>query len=135
MTRPGDPERYWQHSGFDQIDEDHPAVPAFLHEIEMAPRCDFCLADGAEWVLPVREFRLTPTDVSSPDWMACGECVNYLRHDNWKGLVTRSLRHHLKRHPERGPEGQAFARDAIAYQYEMVAKNVTGKPRRVEPRR
>lgn len=101
---------------------DHDPVP-----VEAGPdwrgHCDFCLAPGAEFVLPARDFR-TPTDAMSlGDWSCCGLCAVLIETGRWDSLLVRvAASHHIR-------YGLPLPEDALTLLFALhqeLRRNITG---------
>lgn len=113
----------WDHTAADRPTADHVAVPVPVDDIRTAYRCDFCLADGARWVLPVRDYVVAPGNVNSGDWSACDTCAGYLQRDEWNRLRQRAMQAYAERNGEQ-PQEQVFR-----YMYRQLRKNIAGATR------
>lgn len=102
---------------------DHPVIAVPEEEIRANARCDFCLADLAEWVLPVKPYEVAPGQWNAGNWAVCDDCASELSRDRWSALITR-----VKTALER--EGQAAPRSVLEGLYSSLRANVIGPVRR-----
>jgi hypothetical protein len=72
-------------------DNDHPAVPVPSDSIRTIILCDFCLVEGARWVLPVENYSIEPGGRNVGDWQSCDACAALLERADWQGLTQRAF--------------------------------------------
>jgi len=108
-------------------DEDHPPVPVYADSIHTTFMCDFCLAEGASWALPVEDYADSSTAASSGDWAACDACAALLRVNDWDKLITRTVAASRNR-------GNSYSRQDYELLYQKLRQHVIGKVRRVDSR-
>lgn len=72
----------------------------------MPKMCDFCASMPAEWVYLTQEFE-REVDAGyvinyAEDWFACGECSRMIEEEDMKGVVERSVNHHVEKYGLKG---------------------------------
>lgn len=72
-------------------DNDHPAVPVPSGSIRTIILCDFCLVEGARWVLPVENYSIEPGGQNVGDRQSCDACAALLERRDWDGLTRRAF--------------------------------------------
>lgn len=123
---------FHEHEGYrhtiGDADADHAPVPIPAIEVdEIAGRCDFCYADGPEFVIPARDFEVVPGHESLGDWAACATCADLIGSDQWSRLVRRASEGYEQRH---GPMDAQVAA-SLPRLYRLLRKNMSGSPRRM----
>lgn len=76
----------WVHSA----PADHLTVPVPAGQINSNVRCDFCLDDHAEWILPVSAYSVAGVGRSGEDWAACSACRADIVAGRWETIVDRA---------------------------------------------
>lgn len=92
--------------------------------------CDFCLAYGPAWQMPVAEFASTTrrdsdgrdfgTLTSEGAWLACDECAGDILRRRWSRLVSRA------RDNNRKATGIRVPRSYYVTLFDRVQSNATG---------
>lgn len=100
-------ERRYAHNLQDQVNEDHPPIPAQAKDLPTHnARCDFCNIDVSHsdvWTVPASDFELprimgitvgggvesARPQMSIGDWAACLDCVRLIQRDRWSQLIKR----------------------------------------------
>lgn len=89
-------------------DNDHPAVPVPSDSIRTIVMCDFCLVEGARWVLPVENYSIEPGGQNVGNWQSCDDCAALLGRDDWDGLTRRAFAAALERGQTEGLHWDVF---------------------------
>ena len=71
-------------------DTDHVTVPVPAEQLRLNLRCDFCMDDGAPWLLPVEDYEVAPGNLNRGDWTCCTTCADLIRADRWSQIITRA---------------------------------------------
>lgn len=116
-------DRGWMHS-LAAPAEDHVAVPVPVDQVEVRGRCDFCFEDGPSWIVPARDFVITPSR-SVGDWAACDGCAQLIEGNRWNALEKRCVASWETRHGPMGDVQQA----GIRRLHRELRKNIMGSLR------
>lgn len=131
-------EKYtWQHP-FDvthaEGGEDHPPEPVMRKDAPIInEKCDFCLADDPNWILPTDNFQ-EPfgmedlIQISDSDWCACDACADLIRRSYWDRLTNRALKAYRDR---TGRPMDAVTEGLMRSLYRQVSRHVKGP---IQPR-
>lgn len=111
-------------------DNDHPPVPVPVASAQTKLMCDFCLTEGARWILPVEDYEVGDGGQNVGDWLACDACADMLRRDDWNALITRAMHTMRERHA-----GAAPSRRTFETMYGQLRQHVVGEVRLATVRR
>ena len=134
----------WQHTVGTEQDPtvpDHECVPVLDTEVPtVVEKCDFCSGGGTTWLVPARNFDVSPALVangievapalrSRGDWGACGLCAELIRANQWTRLLQR-VKETWPNSPEQpmDRETERFLRKT----YRRLRVNITGDVRKIE---
>jgi hypothetical protein len=118
----------WMHSIAAPEEDDHLAEPVPVDQVQVRARCDFCFADEVVWVVPARDFVVSPSR-SMGDWAACDKCGWLIQQDRWNALLDRCYAGYIARHDVSGAEDEILA--GIRRLHRALRKNITGSLRRI----
>lgn len=107
-----------------ESDNDHPPVPVPVDSIHTKFMCDFCLAEGARWALPVEDYLASESGENVGDWAACDVCADLIRSNDWNELTTRAVKAMQDRH-----HGAAPPRKAFNLMYQQLRQHIIGEVR------
>jgi hypothetical protein len=117
----------WEHFEQDQL-QGHKPVPVDPAEGKLRGRCDFCNAEGPEYVLPVRDF----TAGRRPDgmmqayygnWAACSSCAQLIERNAWTSLMHRRVARWEEEHGIPAPPDK---KAAWAHLWRLMRRHIAG---------
>lgn len=123
----------WHHHDQDIL-AGHKPVPVDADPADIKGRCDFCNADGPEYILPVRSF-IVGRDVHGRnlgyegDWSCCAACAKLIDANQWSGLLR-----HVQRVWEEAHGVPAPADKILGWQqlWRALRKNIGGSIRPIK---
>lgn len=117
----------YEHTRYDlERGVNHRPVPIDYGSPQEILRCDFCLTDNPEYVVPVKTFPAMYGATSIGDWAACSKCAKLIQSNSWETLLRRVA--HVS--PAGKMLGAATVIESLRPVYRTLRANMTGPVRR-----